>query len=368
MPSLRQALRETRAGELRHRRGGARRLAAVEQVGGAQREKTRRRELSAEGGDARPRGVEPVGVAQPAFDLVEDPGEAAELLGRDPLEVERVHDDVPAAVELADEVLRGNLDAVEEDLAEEAAAEHREPAHLDPRACRAVRRRRISRDAAARPGSCARRGRSSRRATRSTSRSCGRRRRTGRPRACARRQRREIASRLRLGESLAEGELATRDRPEQPLLERGRREALERAADGLVREQVERERQPVVAEGVLDERRVDVRQAAAAALLRPREADEPCLAERARDLARVAVGEETLAAPLGIVGERRAQARRERRRLVPQRDLRVCQPEIHARAIVECARDGAPARLDRDGGRHAARGAPLPPGRAARLR
>jgi hypothetical protein len=44
-----------------------------------------------------------------------------------------VHEDVPTAIDFADEVRGRYLDAVEEDLAEVAAAERREPPHLDPR-------------------------------------------------------------------------------------------------------------------------------------------------------------------------------------------------------------------------------------------
>ena len=135
------------------------------------------------------------------------------------------------------------------------------------------------------------------------------------------RQRREVAPRLRLGEALTERELAARDRPEEPLLQRGRGEALERAADRLVREQVEREREPVVAEDLLDERGVDMRQPASAELLRPGHPDPARLAERARDLARVAVGEHPLAPPLGIVDQHRTQACGERRRLFSQLEL-----------------------------------------------
>ena len=73
-----------------------------------------------------------------------------------------------------------------------------------------------------------------------------------------RRQRRQVAPRLGLREALAKRDLSARDRPEELLLQGGRREPLEGAADRLVREEVEREREPVVAEDVLGERRVDV--------------------------------------------------------------------------------------------------------------
>ena len=116
----------------------------------------------------------------------------------------------------------------------------------------------------------------------------------------ARRQRREVAACAWLREALAERELAARDRAEQSLLELGRGEALERAADRLVREEIEGEREPVVAEDVLDERRVDVREAAPAELLRPRHPDPAGLTECAGDLARVTVGEHPLASPLGV--------------------------------------------------------------------
>jgi hypothetical protein len=44
-----------------------------------------------------------------------------------------VHEDVPAPIDLADEVLGGYLDPVEEHLAEVAAAEDRKAAYLDSR-------------------------------------------------------------------------------------------------------------------------------------------------------------------------------------------------------------------------------------------
>ena len=54
------------------------------------------------------RGVaEPSRLAQPCFDRIEHPGETTELLGRHALEVERVHENVPAAVDRADEVPAG---------------------------------------------------------------------------------------------------------------------------------------------------------------------------------------------------------------------------------------------------------------------
>jgi hypothetical protein len=87
----------------------------------------------------------------------------------------------------------------------------------------------------------------------------------------------------------------------------------------------------VVAEDVLDERRVDVREPAAAVLLRPRHADPACLSERPRDLTGVAVGEHPLPAPLRIGGQLRAQLAREGGRFVAQRDLLVGEPEVHAR-------------------------------------
>ena len=285
----RKTLREPRAGELRHRGRGARRLAVVEEIRGAQREEARARELAAEVGDQGPGPGEPIRLGEPRLELVEDPREPAELLGRDALEVERVHEHVPAAVDLPDEVLGRDLDAVEEYLAEVAAAEHGEAAHLDPwrvdrcdengdaamarlvgvRAHRKV-------DPVGEPGA----------------------RRPdlvpvddeaiARPHR-ARRQRSEVAARLGLREPLAERELTARDRPEQPLLECGRGEPLERAPDRLVREEVERERKPVVAEHVLDEGGVHVGEPAAAERFRPGHPDPARLPERAGDLARVAV-------------------------------------------------------------------------------
>ena len=91
----------------------------------------------------------------------------------------------------------------------------------------------------------------------------------------------------------------------------------------------------MVAEDVLDERGVDVREPAAAELLRPGHPDPAGLAERERDLVRVAVREHALAPPLGIRLEARPETRGERGRFLAERDLRVGQPEIHAAAIVE---------------------------------
>ena len=85
-------------------------------------------------------------------------------------------------------------------------------------------------------------------------------------------QRRQVAPGTRLREALAEGQLTASDRAEQALLQLGRGVALERAADRLVREEVERQRQPVVPENILDQCGVDVREAAAAELLGPRHA------------------------------------------------------------------------------------------------
>ena len=85
----------------------------------------------------------------------------------------------------------------------------------------------------------------------------------------------------------------------------------------------------MVAEDLLGERGVDMGEAAAAELLRPRHPDPPRLPERARHLARVAVGEHPLAAPFRVVGEKRMQALGERCCLVSERALRLCQPEIH---------------------------------------
>ena len=87
----------------------------------------------------------------------------------------------------------------------------------------------------------------------------------------------------------------------------------------------------MVAEDVLDERGVDVGQTAAAELLRPGHPDPPGLPERARHLARVAVGEHSLPAPLGIRLERLAQSVGEGRSLLPERTLLVGEPKIHAR-------------------------------------
>ena len=132
-----------------------------------------------------------------------------------------------------------------------------------------------------------------------------------------RRQRCQVAPGLRLREALAERELPARDRPEELLLQRRRGETLERAADRLVREEVEREREPVVAEDVLDERRIDVRQPTTPDLLRPRHPDPARLSQRTCHVTRVAVREHPLAAPLGVVDENRAQRSRRTPRLRP---------------------------------------------------
>ena len=87
----------------------------------------------------------------------------------------------------------------------------------------------------------------------------------------------------------------------------------------------------MVAEDLLDECGVDVGQTAAAQFLRPRHPDPARLPECARHLARVAVGEHPLASPLGIVGEQRVHRGGERCGLVAERELPLCQPEIHAR-------------------------------------
>src|SRR6188508_2217768 len=121
-----EVLREARAGELRHRGGRARRLPASDEIRCTQRQESRRSGLTAQPCEAIPRSVESSGLGEPALESVDHPGEATELLRRDALEVERVHEDVPAAVDLADEVLRRDLDAVEEDLAQVTASEHRE--------------------------------------------------------------------------------------------------------------------------------------------------------------------------------------------------------------------------------------------------
>ena len=93
----------------------------------------------------------------------------------------------------------------------------------------------------------------------------------------------------------------------------------------------------MVPEDVLDEGCVDVGEATAAELLGPGHPDPAGLAERARDLARVAVGEHSLTTPLRIGFQLRAERDREGRRLLPQRDLPLGQPEIHPRAIVEAS-------------------------------
>ena len=155
--------------------------------------------------------VEPVGLAQPSFDRVEHPCKPAELLGRDPLEIECVHEHVPPAVHLADDVHGGNLDFVEERLAEEPSAESRERPHLDPgRIDRAhehrnpsVLRVTVGAHSEVDPVGelCARRPDFVARDNVGVAAQLG-----------PRRQRTEIAARSRFGEPLTEDELAPRDR------------------------------------------------------------------------------------------------------------------------------------------------------------
>ena len=257
---------------------------------------------------------------------VEDPEHAAELLGGHALEVERVHQHLPAPVQLADEVGARDLDTLEEDLAERAASQRRETPDGDPRGgdvgdehgdALVLRPLRIRAHREVDPvGEVGARGPDLVPVDDETvAREHGRRAQRG-----------EVASRPRLREALAEDELAAGDRRQQLLLQVGLREALERGADRLRGEQVEGERQPVVAEDLLDERRVQVREAPAAHLLRPRKPDPPRPAELAGHVARVAVGEKALAPPLGVRLEHRTQALAERSRLLAERQLLGCEP------------------------------------------
>ena len=70
----------------------------------------------------------------------------------------------------------------------------------------------------------------------------------------------------------------------------------------------------MVAEDVLDESRVDVREASTAELVGPGHPDPAGLSERAGDLARVAVRGHALATPLGVCRQGGAQVLGERRR------------------------------------------------------
>jgi len=147
----------------------------------------------------------------------------------------------------------------------------------------------------------------------------------------ARRQRREIAPRVRLGEALTEDEAAPRDLRQQPLAELLRAEALERAADGLVREEVEGEGQPVVAEDVLDEGGVDVREPASARLDRPGHPDPTSPAELGRHLPRVAVRGHSLPLRLGALSDEPLEPDRDDRCLLAERSLLGGQAELHVR-------------------------------------
>ena len=164
--------------------------------------------------------VEAVGLAEPLLDGIEHPRRAADLLRRHALEVERVHQHVPATVDLADEVRGRDLDAVEERLAERPAAERRERPHLDPGR---VDRADEHRDAAMLGVAVGADGEvdpvgelGARRPDLVAGDDVG-----VAAKLRPRRQRAEIAPRARLGEALAEDELAARDRRQQPLHERG---------------------------------------------------------------------------------------------------------------------------------------------------
>jgi hypothetical protein len=117
---------------------------------------------------------------------------------------------------------------------------------------------------------------------------------------------------------------------EEALLEILGREAIERRTDRLRGEEVERDREPVVAEDLLSERRVEVRQPASSELLRPWKPDPALASERFGHRTRVAVGEEALASPLGIRLEQRSQALAEGAGLIAKRQLLLGQPEVHA--------------------------------------
>ena len=113
--------------------------------------------------------------------------------------------DLPAVVELADQVLARHAHVLEEHLVEAGVAGHlHERADGDARAssCRSGCRR--CRGASARRDRCARGRTSSRRTARSTSRSSGRSRRSRRRTSSARvLQRRQVGARARLGVALA---------------------------------------------------------------------------------------------------------------------------------------------------------------------
>ena len=115
-----------------------------------------------------------------------------------------------------------------------------------------------------------------------------------RPRA----QRGQVRACLGLGEALAEDQLARGDPRQQPLDQLRRREAQEGVADRLHRQQVARQRQPVVAEHLLHRRGPQRVEAAASHGLRPVQADPPGPAEALVDVPRVGVGRHALKAVL----------------------------------------------------------------------
>ena len=88
----------------------------------------------------------------------------------------------------------------------------------------------------------------------------------------------------------------------------------------------------MVAEDVLRESGVEVREPTPADGLRPGEPDPAGAAEFVRHLTRVSVREEALAAPLGIRLELRADAFAERGRLLAERHLLGGEPKVHDRS------------------------------------
>src|SRR5262249_42821653 len=113
--------------------GRARGLARVEQVRSPEGQEPRSRQPTSQPCNSPPRiAVEAFDGDQALLERVDEPCERTDLLGGDALEVERPHEDLPTAVQLADEVRARDLHVVEEDLAEVAAAERGEAPHLDP--------------------------------------------------------------------------------------------------------------------------------------------------------------------------------------------------------------------------------------------
>src|SRR5262249_9555710 len=101
-PPAREALREPRARALGPRPRRPRRLAPVEQVRSPEGQEPRSRQLTSQPCNSPPRiAVEAFDGDQALLERVDEPCERTDLLGGDALEVERPHEDLPTAVQLA---------------------------------------------------------------------------------------------------------------------------------------------------------------------------------------------------------------------------------------------------------------------------